>query len=117
MKHPMRALLISMCLISSAWASTADGSRNLTTDGGLLAFLQENDTVMSRVLDVCTNVSIARSKQRGLNVFRLKATCTVKANPEEDLDCPEYRIDASGTIDNAIQATVRSLTMSLVCTA
>jgi hypothetical protein len=113
----MFALLISMCIISSAWASTADGNRNLTTDEGLRAFVQKNDTVMSRVFDVCRDVSITRSKQRGLNIFRLKATCTIKANPEGDLDCPEYRIDASGTIDNAIQATVRSLTMSLGCTA
>ncbi|WP_430391791.1 hypothetical protein [Dyella sp. 20L07] len=117
MRVPLYALLLSLLSVSPAWASTVSSDRDLATDAGLLAFVQQSDTVMSRVLDVCSDVSIARSKEKGLKVFRLKAMCTVKANPEENLDCPAYRVDASGTIDNAIQATVRRLTMSLVCSA
>lgn len=116
MKLRVCALLVSMCLVSSIRAADA-GNPDLGSDSGLLAFLQRSDVVMSRTLESCRDVSIARSSQKGMKVFRLKATCTIKGNPEEDLDCPEYKIDASGTVDNAIQATVRRLSMTLVCTA
>jgi hypothetical protein len=116
MRMPVSALLVSICLISSTGA-TEEGKPDLGSDLGLLAFLQRSDVAMSRTLDSCRDVSIARSSQKDLKAFRLKATCTIKGNPEEDLDCPEYRVDASGTIDNAIQATVRQLSMTLVCTA
>ena len=116
MKLQMIALFVSICFVSSISATKA-GNGDLGSDAGLLSFLQRSDVVMSRVLETCRDVSISRSSRKGMKMFRLMATCTIKANPEEDLDCPEYRVDALGTIDNAIQATVRSTKMTLVCTA
>ncbi|WP_114238791.1 hypothetical protein [Dyella sp. C9] len=116
MRLQLTAILVSFCFMPCTWAAEA-GSGNLASDAGLLVFLQRSDVVMSRVLDTCKDVSVTRSSEKGVKLFRLRATCAIKANPEEDLDCPDYRMDASGTIDNAIQATVRSMKMTLVCTA
>ncbi len=112
MKRQTGVLLVSIFLISSIHATEAN-KPDMTSDAGLVTFLQRSDLVMSRTLDRCRDVSVDRS---GEKAFHLEATCAIKGNPEGDLDCPDYRIDATGTIDTVKRATIRRLTMTLVCT-
>lgn len=103
-------------LLAALWPYSASiAADDLSTRQGLLAFVLRDDPTLARVVDTCRNISVARSGRK-LAQFEIKAECSIKDHREEDMDCPAYRIDASGTIDTPTQATVRKITMSLLCT-
>lgn len=117
MKKRLRAAsAVAATLVAALWPYSASiAADDLSAKEGLVAFVLREDPALARVVDTCRNLSVVRSGHK-LAQFEIKAECTIKDNREEDMDCPAYRIDASGTIDTPSHATVRKLTMSLLCT-
>ncbi|SFS16875.1 hypothetical protein SAMN05216570_3404 [Dyella sp. OK004] len=112
------ASVVPVFLLAALWPFSASiASEDLGTDHGLLAFVLHNDTVLVRVLGTCRDVSIVRSGGKGRVDFNVTAECTIKDNREENMDCPAYKVDASGTVDSPTQATVRKMTLNLLCSA
>lgn len=108
-------LLFTTSIVS---ANTASSDRDDFENNTVLAnFLLRNDIVMSRVLGNCKNIHVRRYKSHGYSYFEIKEFCLIKREPPADLDCPGYDVYATGTIDDAVQATIRKLTLSLRCTA
>lgn len=98
----------------------ADGAHpNFNSDSELLQYLLKADLVLSRVASSCRASVVTRSADKIPNVedFHVKLDCMIRDNPEENLDCPRYKIDVEGTIENHIHATARKLELSLVCYA
>lgn len=111
-------LLTGLFLFLSSAACIASApplSVDLQSDIGLLHFVMRNDVILSRVTSHCTDVKVSRFTSNGLRYFDLKGFCWIKNNPQEDLDCGNYKVDARGTIDDPIQATVRKITLTLSC--
>lgn len=110
--------LVALCLFGNTCvASEGPGTgNNFKTDDALVHFLMKSDPVLSRVAGGCENISVTRYKSSdGLANFNIKGFCKTRNIPEEDLDCPGYNIDVTGTIDNSIQATARKISLTLVC--
>jgi hypothetical protein len=104
------------CLAQDAAMAKPDFSKN----SDLTSFLLRTDNVLSRMADNCKNILITRSggkneRRTHIESFEMKGYCDTKNNPEEDLDCPGYNIDAIGTIENRLHATVRGVNLTLVC--
>ncbi|MFC4763615.1 hypothetical protein [Dyella koreensis] len=112
------ASIVPVFLLAALWPFSASfASEDLRTDDGLLAFVLHNDMVLARALETCRNVSVVRSSDKGHVDFNLRAECAIKDNREENADCPAYNVDASGTLDTPTQATVRKMTLNLLCSA
>lgn len=88
---------------------------NFASDVVLVRFVMRNDPVLSTMVAGCTDLSVKRHELNGTKYFNLSGSCYEKNTPPEDLDCGFYDIKAVGTIDNPIQATVRKITLTLVC--
>lgn len=117
-KQILAPALVAFCLFGGACVAgeNSGASDNFKTDGALVHFLMKSDPVLSRVTGGCKNISVTRYKSSdGLAKFNIKGFCETKNIPEEDLDCPGYNIDVTGTIDNSIQATARKISLTLVC--
>lgn len=113
-----KASVVPVLLLTALWPFSASfASEDLRTDDGLLAFVLHNDMVLARTLESCRNVSVIRSGDKGHVDFNLRAECSIKDNREENADCPAYKVDASGTVDTPTQATVRKMTLNLLCSA
>jgi len=119
MKRGVCALsIIPAFAFAALWPCSASAAGDdLNTDPGLLAFVLRSDLVLLRVAGECRNVSITRSGQPGHVDFGIKAECAIKDNREENADCPAYKVDAFGTLDSPTQATMRKITLSLLCSA
>lgn len=112
------ASVVPVILLASLWPFSASiASEDLGTDHGLLAFVLHNDTVLARVLETCRGVSVVRPGGQGHVDFNVRAECAIKDNREGNVDCPAYKVDASGTVDSPTQATVRKMTLNLLCSA
>jgi hypothetical protein len=112
------AIMVGLCCLASVncfGENAASAHFDLYKDQDLLAFLEKNDVVLSRVVSQCQHVTVNRYQSHGLAHFEVTGFCLVKQNPPEDLDCAGYDVDASGTVDDALQATIRKITMTLVC--
>ncbi len=113
-------VLVALCLLPSAANASqvqAPAGFDFGSDAVLVNFLLKGDVVLSRVVASCERLNVVRHESQGRKAFEIKGFCLIKNNPQEDLDCAGYDIDASGEIDNKIQATIRKLTLSLVCSA
>jgi len=92
---------------------------DFNNDSELTQYLLRTDLVLSRVASSCQASTVSRSADKIPHVqdFQVKLDCMIKDNPEEDLDCPRYKIDVEGTIENHIHATARKIELTLVCFA
>lgn len=107
--------VVPVILLAALWPFASIAADDLSTDKGLLAFVQSHDTAWTRVLGTCRDASVVRLSRQGRMDFTIRAECAIKDNREENMDCPAYRIDASGTVDSPSQATVRKMTLELLC--
>lgn len=80
-----------------------------------LAHVLQNDIVLSRTFGECPKLTFTRTEAKGTHTFLIEGTCDIKDNPEEDADCPAYRVHATGTIDTPTHSTLRQLQLTLVC--
>ncbi|MCC4596857.1 hypothetical protein NRY95_13615 [Xanthomonas campestris pv. phormiicola] len=81
-----------------------------------LAYVLKNDIVLARTFGECPKLTFTRSA-KGTRTFVIEGSCDIKDNPEEDADCPAYRVHATGTIDTPSHWTVRQLELTLVCSS
>ncbi|MGO4703999.1 hypothetical protein [Dyella sp. 2RAB6] len=110
------ASVVPVILLAALWPFSASiAADDLSTDHGLLTFVRSNDTIWTRVLGTCRDATVVRSSRQGRIDFNIKAECAVKDNLEGNMDCPAYKVDASGTVDTPSQATVRKMTLELRC--
>lgn len=109
MKRSPLVVVLFVALALPTAAQVPDLTRN---DSALISHIKRTDTVFSKLLDLCTSEHLARSKE---NTFTYTASCTIKPVPEDD--CYGYKVTAFGTVDNKTWATVRTLQLSLQCSA
>jgi len=109
------ALAVMGAAPCAAWAAQAQGGFDFNSDAVLVKFLMRDDVVMSRVLASCNRLTVTRHKASGHTTFILMGFCLIKDNPRADLDCPGYDVVARGEIDDNVQATLRKVSLALVC--
>lgn len=105
----------ALCSMAHADAAYPD----FNSDSELIHYLLKADIVLSKVASTCQASTVSRSPDALPSVqdFHVKLDCMIKDNPEEDLDCPRYKIEVEGTIENHIHATARRIELKLVCYA
>lgn len=84
-------------------------------DSALIQHIKRTDPTFQAVLGKCAGEKLARSKQQDLRNFTYTAKCDIK--PDQQGDCPSYKIKAVGTVDTASWATVRNISLQLQCGA
>ncbi|MET0548197.1 MAG: hypothetical protein ABW002_02840 [Xanthomonas sp.] len=82
-----------------------------------IAYVLKNDIALSRLFGDCPALKFAHTGAEASNAFLIEGNCDIKNNPEEDADCPAYRVHATGTIDTPSHWTVRRLDLTLVCSS
>ncbi|KAB7766372.1 hypothetical protein [Xanthomonas maliensis] len=80
-----------------------------------LAYLFKNDAVLSRTFGQCPGLSFKRTQTSASTTFLIDGSCDIKNSPEENADCPAYRIHATGTVDTPSHWTIRQLQLTLMC--
>lgn len=78
-------------------------------DAALISHIKHTDYIFTTALSQCESEQIVRDG----NNFEFTAVCRARAAIESD--CPEYKIDAKGTVDTDSWATVRKIKLELQC--
>jgi len=89
----------------------------LNDDKALIQFVMPKNWEFGRVLDPCNNLKVHRFLANGMRLFRINGVCGIKNALAPDEDCYGYSLEASGTIDTATNATIRKITLKLLCSA
>jgi hypothetical protein len=92
----------------------AQGNNLLVDDDALLHFAMHDDWKLPE-LKPCENLTLLRSKYRGLPGFRIQGQCARKNLAEGDSECPSYAIEADGTVEGPKHATIRKIALTLKC--
>ena len=87
----------------------------LKNDAALMRSATPSNWELWRVLGPCKGLKLHRSAEKGMALFRIDGVCRVKNPPAPDEDCLSYSLDASGTIDTPTNATIRKVTLRLLC--
>jgi hypothetical protein len=107
-KRSRAAVLLVVPVIASGAAPSL-----LVDDAALLAHIKKTDYIFTTALGNCSEEKIIRTTAERERRFEVTALCAARAAQESD--CSEYRVRATGTVDSASWATVRSLTLTLQC--
>ena len=75
----------------------------------LVSHIKRTDYVFTTALGKCKSEQVIRDG----NNFEYTAVCKAKAARESD--CPEYKVNAKGTVDTESWATVREIKLELQC--
>ena len=110
-----KLLFLFAYLIGASAPVVLAESENLTTDDAkLIEHIKRTDHILSTSLGKCSAETLHRSTRNTEFHFKYSAHCAIKPAPEDD--CPEYLVQAMGTVDSPSWATIRELKLELQCT-
>jgi hypothetical protein len=110
---PRGAQFVAVACAAFAVAGAAAEANLEHSDSALLKHIKTTNPVFSEVLGECHEEKLRRSTKNGLKYFEYKAFCAVKK--EHEGECQDYKVHATGTVDNSEWATVRDIRLVLLC--
>ena len=87
----------------------------LTDDAALVRSVMPSNWEVWRVLSHCKGLRLHRFTAKGLASFRIDGVCRIRNPLAPDEDCLRYALNASGTVDTPTNATIRKVTLRLLC--
>lgn len=105
----MQILIIIVCVLLSPGLLVAEEINLHKDNEALINHIERTDYVLTTALGHCDSEQIIRDG----NNFEYTAVCKAKAASESD--CPEYKVNAKGTVDTETWATVREIKLELQC--
>jgi len=109
--------VFAVVTVAAPHPSLAQGENLLNNDKALLHFVMPNNWEFGRVLGPCVHLKLSRSVNNGRHRFSIRGWCRIRNALAPDEDCYGYSLVADGTVDTPENATVRKMTLRLLCSA
>ncbi len=113
-KYVQLFIFCSILIGTSVLGVHAEGDDLITNDTKLIEHIKRTDHILSGSLGTCSDETLQRITHGVERHFKYFAHCAIKPIPEDD--CPEYVVQAEGTVDSPSWATIRELKLELQCT-
>jgi len=115
--RPFGLCAVVLFAASRTLGAQTDSASFMVNDSALVRHIRTTDPVFKNVIESCSEQKLTRRVASGRHSFVYEANCRIRKAPSEASDCSRYAIVASGTVDDAAWATVRSLRLELQCSA